>query len=114
MAGLQTLIELESTCAFLLSWKADLEKDPEISQSNVFAKLELASKAEPTSHQLSVALYSYMAGDQMANCANDASEAFSDLQAFRSYATTVLKVLKKDVPTEVVNRFDKFCKDSPH
>ena len=103
--------DLESNALWLLSWKDDLLKDEEVHSSQVLEKLQLTSTAAPRCHQLSIALYALMVGDLIVNAKDDPVEHYADVQAFRNYASTALKIAKKDIPVELTNRFDKLSKD---
>lgn len=110
--GLKILGELESNALWLLSWKDDLLKDEEVHSSRALEKLQLASTAAPHCQQLSIALYALMVGDLIVNAKDDPAEHYADVQAFRNYASTALKLAKKDIPVELTSRFDKLSKDT--
>ena len=103
--------EIDANALWLLSWKDDLVKDGEIQSSQALQKLHLASAAMPCCQDLSIALYALMVGDLIVNTKDDPTEHYADIQAFRNYASTALKLVKKDIPVELTARFDKLSKD---
>ena len=109
--GLHSLAEHEANAIWFMSGKEDFSKDDEFKSSKVFEKLQMAHQASPSSHHLAVAIYAVMVGDLIVNPKQDPIELYADVQAFRNYATTALKIAKKDVPVEITAKFDKLVKD---